>query len=227
MCGVQDYSLNLKDPNWKKNMCDAVAQFCLSFFERNKVQNRTNKLSSRSWRMMYSFSLKKTCRSGTLLGVVRIEQSPQYSWWNQSPVKKSWSFSAQKPIYFILSFWSTWTPHCHFWGTLGYKKTHPINKKAILFGDKQTTNFFEKKWAPSRAPPLVFGWFNKNPSHHHSNTTNSPLCISSSCARFWLITCPRRESARLANWNQRYPAWHMVVEATGTAKKTLHPGKLT
>ena len=54
-----------------------------------------------------------------------------------------------KPIYFILSFGSTWTPHRHFWGTLGYKKTHPINNKGIFFWDKQTTNFFfEKKTGP-------------------------------------------------------------------------------
>lgn len=60
-----------------------------------------------------------------------------------------------KPISFILSFGSTWTPHRHFWGTLGYKKTHPINKKGNFFGDRHTTIFFEKKWAPSRCFWLV------------------------------------------------------------------------
>lgn len=53
-----------------------------------------------------------------------------------------------KPISFILSFGSTWTPHRHFWGTLGYKKTHPINKKGNFFGDRHTTIFFWKKMGP-------------------------------------------------------------------------------
>ena len=53
-----------------------------------------------------------------------------------------------KPIYFILSFGSTWTPHRHFWGTLGYKKNILLTTRASFFGTNKPPIFLEKNWAP-------------------------------------------------------------------------------